>query len=82
MERIFLEIIRLSALSGAMVLAVLVIRFFLKKNSKSLCCMLWMLVGIRLMIPFSIESVFALLPEQMLPEQGMMEVQILDSGEN
>ena len=69
MEKIFLEILRLSMLSGGMALAVLVIRLLLRRAPKSLHCFLWMLVGIRLLIPFSIESVFGLFPQQRVLEE-------------
>lgn len=80
MENIFLEVLRLSILSGVMVLAVLLIRLFLKRMPKSLCCLLWMLVGIRLVIPFSIESVFGLFPEGAILEQKVLETQLFESG--
>lgn len=64
MENIFLEVLRLSALSGAMVMAVLIVRLLLRRAPKSLHCFLWMMVGIRLLVPFSIESVFGLIPRQ------------------
>lgn len=69
MEKIFLEILRLSMLAGGMVPAVLVIRLLLRRAPKSLHCFLWMLVGIRLLIPFSIESVFGLFPQQRVLEE-------------
>lgn len=45
-----------------MVLAVAAIRILFRKMPKSFRCFLWMLVGIRLLFPFSIESAFGLLP--------------------
>lgn len=71
MERIFPEVLRLSMLAGAMVPAVLLIRLLLGKAPKSLRCVLWMLVGIRLMVPFSIKSAFGLFPERGSLADGM-----------
>ena len=50
-------------------MAVLVIRLLLRRAPKSLHCFLWMLVGIRLLIPFSIESVFGLFPQHRVLEE-------------
>ncbi|MBD5545896.1 MAG: hypothetical protein HDQ97_00580 [Lachnospiraceae bacterium] len=59
MERIFLEVLNLSILAGCMVPAVIMVRFFFKRIPKSLICVLWMLVGVRLLCPFSMESAFS-----------------------
>lgn len=82
MEKIFLEILRLSMLSGGMVLAVLVIRLLLRRAPKSLHCFLWMLVGIRLLIPFSIESVFGLFPQQRVLEERVFTASTKNIGES
>jgi len=75
MDKIFLEVLRVSVLAGGMTLAVLVIRFLFRKAPKSLYCLLWMLVGVRLVFPFSIESVFGL-----FPQQEMLEARIFGDG--
>lgn len=64
MEKIFLNILNLSITTNYMIAAVILARFLLKKMPKSVCCFLWFLVGLRLVIPFSIESVFSLVPNQ------------------
>lgn len=64
MEKIFLNILNLSITANYMIAAVILARFLLKKVPKSVCCFLWFLVGLRLVIPFSIESVFSLVPNQ------------------
>ena len=45
-----------------MVLAVLVVRLLFKKAPKSLTVLLWALVGVRLACPFTLESIFSLIP--------------------
>lgn len=62
MSTIFLELLNLSIMAGWLVLAVLLARVCLRKAPKYIRCILWGLVGIRLVIPFSIESIFSLLP--------------------
>lgn len=62
MSELFLELLNLSIMAGWLVLAVLVARICLKKSPKYIRCILWGLVGLRLVFPFSIESIFSLLP--------------------
>ncbi len=76
MEKIFLEIIRLGMLGSYMALTVTVIRFCLKKIPRSFVCALWILVGMRLVLPFSIESVFGLMPDAEIVERY-----VRDAGE-
>lgn len=64
MENIFLDFLNLSINASWLVLAVLVARLLLRKAPKWIYCVLWSLVGIRLVFPFSLESVFSLLPSQ------------------
>ena len=64
MSDIFLKIVNLS-LSGAWVVAVvIVLRFLLKKAPKWIHVVLWGLVAFRLMCPFTIESKYSQMPEQ------------------
>ncbi len=62
METIFLKLFNMSISAGWMVLAVLVIRLFLRKAPRYVSVFLWALVGVRLLLPFSIESVVSLIP--------------------
>ncbi|MBQ7101178.1 MAG: transcriptional regulator, partial [Clostridia bacterium] len=58
----FLEIVNISITAGWIVLAVLVLRLLFRKAPKWLNCVLWGIVALRLVFPFSIESVFSLIP--------------------
>lgn len=62
MEKMFLQALNQSITAGWLILAVLLLRFVFKKAPKSLRRVLWALVGVRLMFPFSIESIFSLVP--------------------
>lgn len=62
MENIFLELLNRSIKAGWLVLAIILLRYMLKKAPKSLFVVLWALVAIRLICPFAPESVFSLLP--------------------
>ena len=59
---LFLDVINQSIAAGYLIVAVIVARVLLKRAPKSVCCILWLLVGIRLIMPFSVESVFSLIP--------------------
>ena len=62
MSTVFLKILNISITAGWLILAVILIRLLLKKAPKWLSCLLWGLVALRLLIPFSIESALSLIP--------------------
>lgn len=62
MSEIFLEILNRSIASSWIILAVLVLRLLLKKAPKWIAVLLWAVVAVRLICPFSIESVLSLIP--------------------
>lgn len=62
MTDLFLKIVNASFSASWTVLAVLVVRFALKKAPKCVSVLLWGMVAIRLICPFSIESAFSLVP--------------------
>ena len=62
MEQLFLEIVNRGLTASILVLAVLMVRFIFQRAPKRFRCVLWALVGFRLLCPFSVESVFSLVP--------------------
>ncbi len=68
METIFGHVLTMSLTSSIVILAVLVVRFFLKGKSRSITCFLWLLVALRLVMPFTIKSSISLLPKNNLPQ--------------
>lgn len=62
MEALFLKLINMSVTASWLVLAVVILRALLKKAPKAITVFLWALVGIRLVCPFSFESVLSLIP--------------------
>lgn len=62
MSAIFINVINMSISAGYAILAILLIRLLLKKAPKWISVMLWCVAGIRLIIPFSVESVLSLIP--------------------
>lgn len=63
MDTVFLEILNMSLTATVLAAAIILCRFILKKAPKRLIVALWALVGIRLVCPFSIESVTSLIPK-------------------
>jgi len=58
--------------AGWLVLAVLLCRPLMKKAPKWINCLLWGIVGLRLVFPFSLESIFSLVPSaEPIPEDIM-----------
>lgn len=62
MSDIFLKIVNMSISAGWIILAIILLRILLKKAPKWINCILWSIVGLRLVMPFSLESVFSLIP--------------------
>ncbi len=62
MDTLFLKILNMSIKASVVVLAVILLRLLLQKAPKYIRIILWGLVAIRLICPFSIESVFGLIP--------------------
>jgi len=62
MNELFLKIINMSISASWLVLAVLILRFVLKKAPKWINVLLWGIVAIRLICTFSFESTLSLIP--------------------
>lgn len=62
LQNTFLFFLNMSITASYVILAVILLRLFLKKAPKWISCALWSLVGLRLVFPFSIESVLSLIP--------------------
>lgn len=62
MEIVFIKLLNMSISATWLILAVLILRLLLKKAPKIFIVIMWALVGIRLICPFSIESIFSMIP--------------------
>ena len=62
MSELFLKIVNMSISASWIVVAVLALRFCLKKAPKWVNVLLWGIVAVRMVFPFSIESVLSLIP--------------------
>ena len=70
MSEAFLKVVNMSISAGWLVLAILALRLILKKAPKWVNVLLWGIVAVRLICPFSIESALSLIPstETISPE--------------
>ncbi len=64
MDKLFIQVLNLSIAGSWMILAVLLLRLVLKRAPKATVCALWLLVGLRLLLPFSVESALSLIPSR------------------
>ena len=63
MSTIFLEIVNNSITASYLIIAVIILRFVLKKVPKWSICLLWGMVAVRLLLPIQIESELSLIPD-------------------
>ena len=70
MEALFLKLVNMSITASWLVLAVIAVRLIFKKAPKWILCLLWGMVALRLICPFSIESAMSLIPSaEPLPQE-------------
>lgn len=62
MSELFLTVLNMSLTASYVILFVILIRLLLKKSPKFISYALWSVVAFRLIIPFSFESMFSLIP--------------------
>ena len=78
MTELFLTMLNIGIKAGWLILAVLLLRVILRKAPRWTVCLLWGVVALRLVFPFSIESVFSLIPSaQTVP----MEIERMEKPE-
>lgn len=82
MAEIFQKALNMSIAAGWLILAVIALRLLLRRAPKRFVLLLWAVVGLRLALPWSIESALSLIPSaQTLPEGIMLErAPVLDTG--
>ena len=72
MNELFLKIINMSISASWLVMAVLILRLVLKKAPKWINVLLWGIVAVRLICPFSFESALSLIPSaETFPEKAI-----------
>ena len=69
MGALFEQVLNASLYGGILIAVVCLLRMLLKAAPRKLTCLLWLLVGLRLLMPFEIESDFSLQPKLSQTEQ-------------
>ena len=82
MEAVFFKLVNLGLTAGWLILAILIIRLFLRTMPKWICCALWGLVALRLICPIFLESTFSLIPsaEPILQESMQTDSPQIETG--
>ena len=62
MEDLFIKILNMSITASYFVVALIILRAVFRKIPRWLSCALWGLVGLRLVLPFSFDSILSLIP--------------------
>lgn len=62
MDAVFLKLLNMSFAAGWLIMAVIFLRLIFKKAPKWIRCILWAIVAVRLVCPFTIESPLSLIP--------------------
>ena len=62
MKELFAQILNISISAGILIVVCVLVRLIFRKMPKSVRCLMWLLVAVRLAIPFNIESPFSLQP--------------------
>lgn len=72
MGAIFLKLLNRNIATSWLILAVIVLRLFMRKAPKRMTCILWGMVAFRLVFPFAFESMFSMIPSaETIPAQGI-----------
>lgn len=70
MEKLFLELLNRSITAGWLILAVILLRLLFRRTPKWVMGILWLLIAVRLVNPFSVESVYSLIPTaELFPQE-------------
>ncbi len=67
MEAVFMHLLDIGITAGFVVLGVLLLRLLFKKAPKWIVVLLWAFVAVRLILPFSFESVLSIVPDIDVP---------------
>ena len=62
MTDLFLKAINMSLTAVFLILAVILLRLIFKKAPKWISCLLWAIVAVRLLVPFTLETAYSVMP--------------------
>lgn len=69
MQNVFLELVKLSLIGSLFAVAVMLVRLIFRKAPKWIFVLLWGVVALRLVLPFSVESDLSLVPDRLATGQ-------------
>ncbi|MBQ7170703.1 MAG: M56 family metallopeptidase [Clostridia bacterium] len=72
MKELFLSLVNISITAGYLILAAVLLRLLLRKAPKWIRGILWALVGVRLIFPFSLKSAVSLIPSAETVPQSVL----------
>ena len=75
MQELFLELAKLSLIGSLFSAVVILLRFVFRKAPKWVFCVLWGMVALRLICPFSVESNLSLVPDNLANGQILSNVE-------
>lgn len=70
MTDIFLKFLNISISASYLIIFIIFVKMLMKKAPKWLSPILWGIAAVRLVLPFSIESIFSLMPKTTITNQG------------
>lgn len=62
MQNLFIDLLNISITASYIIIVVILFRVIFKKIPRKFICILWGIAGLRLIMPFSFESIFSLIP--------------------
>ncbi len=82
MTELFLSLLNMSITAGWVILAILLFRLLFRRAPKRILCLLWGVAALRLILPFSLESIISLIPSRktVSPEILLSPTPTVDSG--
>lgn len=75
LESIFLGILDRAVSASYLIVAVILVRYLLRNSPKNFRFVLWIMAGIRLLCPYSVESVLSLVPVRQHMDTAVMHMQ-------
>lgn len=79
MESLFISVLNMSLTASYVIVAIMLVRLFLKKAPKIVSYALWAVAGFRLVFPFSFESKFSLMPFKAEPVTNFVNSYVVGS---
>lgn len=82
MSDAFIKIVNMSVSASCIALAVMALRLFFKRVPKWIVCSAWALVALRLLMPFTVESYFSLVPDMEKIEEKIPVISFVSQGKS